>query len=71
MRNDIPPESILFAVNVDMDTWTTEMACLKTFLPNAGFGNKSDGLSWCRQHTSGITIPQIYLKVKGVFTGGH
>ena len=36
-----------------------------------GWGLQTDIMSYLEQHINGCTNPQFYLKVKGVWTGGH
>lgn len=48
LENLFNVEDILFAVNVDMDSWEEENNTLKQFLPQIAFGSKDDGLSYLR-----------------------
>jgi hypothetical protein len=64
-------DSILFAVNVDMGKWIKEANTLRELFPEISFGSSQDGLAYLRQHTLGITMPQVYLTVADVYTGGH
>ncbi|KRX00818.1 hypothetical protein PPERSA_01997 [Pseudocohnilembus persalinus] len=66
---------VVFAVNIDTyvdKSWQDEIQefylGIDKFLKPC---SEYDVLSYCRQHSLGITSPQIYLKVPGVWTGGH
>lgn len=39
--------------------------------PLLNFGSKYDVLAYVRRHIHGMTSPQLYLKVKHAWTGGH
>jgi hypothetical protein len=66
------PKRVKFAVNVDINSWTDIMEDLQKKIPSALlFKSNDDILSFLRQEIEGITIPQIYLKVAGCWTGGH
>ncbi|KAL4487904.1 hypothetical protein ABPG72_022764 [Tetrahymena utriculariae] len=65
---------VMFAVNIDMDdfNWQTENMRLRSGLPHYLLNKgKHDILSYHRQNVMGCTQPQMYLKVAGVWTGGH
>ncbi|KAL4469446.1 hypothetical protein ABPG74_004699 [Tetrahymena malaccensis] len=65
---------VMFAVNIDMDdlNWQTENMRLRSGLPHYLLNKgKHDVLSYHRQNVMGCTQPQMYLKVAGVWTGGH
>ncbi|CAD8159559.1 unnamed protein product [Paramecium pentaurelia] len=62
-------DKVLFAVNVDMDNWDEETGQLYEYMPQSLL--KYDGLVYMRQFCLGVNIPQIYIKTKGVWTGGH
>ena len=66
------PKRVKFAVNVDINSWTDIMEDLEAKIPSPLlFKSNDDILSFLRQEIEGITIPQIYLKVAGCWTGGH
>lgn len=63
---------IKFAVNIDIGQWHDEIDELRKKLPSVVlWGSKDDTLRYSRQHICGMTLPQLYLKVKGCWTGGH
>ena len=70
----IPPNRVKFCVNVDMDgpSWRQERTKLMSYLPKwlACCGGE-DVLRFMRQPIKGMSTPQLYLKVPGVWTGGH
>ncbi|CAD8163341.1 unnamed protein product [Paramecium octaurelia] len=68
-HTEYSPDKVLFAVNVDMDNWDEETGQLYEYMPQSLL--KYDGLVYMRQFCLGVNIPQIYLKTKGVWTGGH
>jgi hypothetical protein len=66
------PKRVKFAVNVDINSWGDIMEDLELKLPSQLlFKSEDDILSFLRQDIEGVTIPQIYLKVAGCWTGGH
>lgn len=66
------PKRVKFAVNVDINSWNDIMEDLEAKIPTPLlFKSNDDILSLLRQEIEGITIPQIYLKVAGCWTGGH
>ncbi len=72
--SDLPvnQDKVYFAVNVDMDKIITPVEEIKNKLfPEITFGSYYDALSYVQDHIRGMTIPQYYLKEKGVWTGGH
>ncbi|CAD8065836.1 unnamed protein product [Paramecium primaurelia] len=62
-------DKVLFAVNIDMDNWDDETGQLYEYMPQSLL--KYDRLVYMRQFCLGVNIPQIYIKTKGVWTGGH
>lgn len=66
------PSEVKFAVNVDIGTWEEMTTELEAKIPSVLMCKGSrDMLRLLRQEIEGITIPQIYLKVAGCWTGGH
>lgn len=66
------PETTEFCVNVSIETWNDVMKDLENKIPKQIlFKSEYDSMSFLRQEIEGITIPQIYLKVAGCWTGGH
>jgi hypothetical protein len=65
-------EFIHFAVNIDFGNWKSEVDTLRKCLPaEILWCSEFDCLKYLRQHIMGMTLPQLYLKVKGCWTGGH
>ena len=63
---------IKYAVNVDLDDYEEIRKEIEQMLdPLIMCGSKYDLLSYLRQNINGMTCGQMYLKVKGVWTGGH
>lgn len=63
---------IRFAVNVDIGNWKEEIDELRKYLPSEVLWcSKDDSLQYLRQHILGMTLPQLYLKINGCWTGGH
>lgn len=61
-----------FGVNVDIGTWQRHIDELLEKLPKClNFGSEEDTLRYIRLHVNGMTLPQIYLKVTGCWTGAH
>ena len=55
-----------------MLNWEAELEYLKENLPEKLLPcTKYDILSYCRNLIPGVNVPQIYVKVKGCWTGGH
>jgi len=64
--------NIKFAVNIDIGDWKPHMDELVSKFPEEIlFGSTKDSLQYVRSHIYGMTLPQIYIKVKGSWTGGH
>lgn len=63
---------IKFGVNLDIGHWEDHMNELVAKLPEELLCcSLKDSLQYVRQHILGMTLPQMYLKVKGAWTGGH
>lgn len=63
---------IKFGVNLDIDKWSEQIDELVGKLPEELMCcSPKDSLQYVRQLIHGVTQPQIYLKVKGSWTGGH
>lgn len=61
-----------FAVNIDIDSWQPQVDELRKKLPRRLlWGTDDDALEDVRQHIKGMTLPQVYMKTKGCWTGGH
>lgn len=64
--------TVKFAVNIDIGNWEKEIDELRKVLPaNVLWNSNEDALKYLRQNILGMTLPQLYLKVKGCWTGGH
>lgn len=63
---------IRFCCNVDIRNWTQHMDALKRHIPAwMQFQSSNDILGRLRQDVEGMNSPQVYMKVPGVWTGGH
>lgn len=73
MNNTKPSKGLIkFAVNIDFGQWKEEIDELRKKLPSKVlWGSKDDPLRYSRQHILGMTLPQLYLKINGCWTGGH
>lgn len=73
MQDLQPPTAFVeFAVNIDIDSWRPQVDELRRKLPKRLlWGTDDDALEDVRQHIKGMTLPQIYIKTKGCWTGGH
>ena len=76
MRKDIDAGPgtgpVAFAVNIDIGEWQRQIDELQAKVPVCmAFGGADDCLSYIRLHVNGMTLPQIYLKVTGCWTGAH
>ena len=60
-----------FCVNVDIGTWKDQMDELKKVPKEFMCLSEHDMLRYAKVDILGVTAPQIYLKVKGNWTGGH
>jgi hypothetical protein len=64
--------SVEFGINIDIGKWTEQMNELRRIMPKRlVFGSQLDALDYVRAHVYGMTLPQIYLKVTGCWTGAH
>lgn len=62
----------LFAANVDMHKMKPQLDALEGMLPSyLRWGGEYDALHFMKQHVHGVSMPQLYLKAKGCWTGGH
>ena len=63
---------IKFAVNLDIGNFKDQMLELYRKVPSWLFCNQQDDIQgYLRKHIPGMSVPQIYLKVAGCWTGGH
>jgi histone demethylase len=63
---------IKFGVNIDIGEWSEQIDELVAKVPEEFlFCSLKDSLQYVRNHVLGMTQPQIYIKVKGSWTGGH
>lgn len=61
-----------FAVNVDIGAWSEQIDQFQAKLPEyLLFGSAFDSLNHLRLHINGMSLPQLYLKVAGSWTGAH
>lgn len=64
--------NIKFAVNIDIGEWKPQIDELVAKFPEEMlFCSLKDSLQYVRSHILGMTLPQMYIKVKGSWTGGH
>lgn len=69
--NYSPNQNVQFAVNIDIEEWHQELSEIRKLPEWLLWQSKRDGLSYLIQSVKGMTSPQVYMKVKGVWTGGH
>jgi hypothetical protein len=63
---------ISFAVNIDIGNWEAHINELVSKIPDEFlFCSRMDTLQYVRRHILGMSQPQLYIKVKGAWTGGH
>ncbi len=63
---------VYYGVNVELSDYPKLYDELENQIhPLLLFGSSYDALAYVRQHIKGMTIPQMYIKVKDVWTGGH
>lgn len=63
---------IKYAVNIDLDQFEDIQSELESKIdPLIMCRSNNDLLSYLRQGINGMSCAQMYLKVKGVWTGGH
>lgn len=72
MENGPGTGPVPFGVNIDIGEWQRQIDELQAKMPvSLSFGGSDDSLSYIRLHVNGMTLPQIYLKVTGCWTGAH
>ena len=65
-------EKIRFAVNLDIGNFPEQLFELYSKVPHSIYCNRDEDLQgYLRKHIPGMSVPQIYLKVAGCWTGGH
>ena len=65
-------DKIKFAVNLDIGNFPEQLTELHQQVPSWLYCNKPEDLQgMLRKHIPGMSVPQIYLKVAGCWTGGH
>lgn len=65
-------KKIKFAVNLDIGNFRDQLLELYNKVPQWLFCNReADVQTYLRRHIPGMSVPQIYLKVAGCWTGGH
>jgi hypothetical protein len=65
-------KNVDYGVNIELTDYPELQKELETHVhPLLLFGSEYDALKYVRQHINGMTIPQMYIKVKDVWTGGH
>lgn len=63
---------VIFGTNIDIGDWTEYMDMLRSGFPSFLWcQGESDVLRLLRQTVEGMSSPQIYVKMPGVWTGGH
>jgi hypothetical protein len=63
---------VKFCTNMDIRGWAQHMAALQRCMPAWMLCQSQwDLLRLIRQPVEGMTSPQVYIKVPGVWTGGH
>ena len=63
---------VRFCSNMDVSGWTAHMAALRECIPSwLMCRSRHDLLRLLRQNIEGMSSPQVYIKVPGVWTGGH
>lgn len=71
-KSDNNDRYIRFGVNIDFGNWNEEVDELRKHLPSKVLWcSKEDSLSYLRQHILGMSLPQLYMKIPGCWTGGH
>jgi hypothetical protein len=72
LKEETMDERIKFAVNLDIGNFPDQLLELYTKVPSWLYCNREEDLqSFLRRHIPGMSVPQIYLKVAGCWTGGH
>jgi hypothetical protein len=63
---------IKFCCNLDISSWSKHIRSLKKHIPHwMLFQSPADILARLRRSVEGMNTPQVYMKVPGVWTGGH
>ena len=71
-KSQFPQNNVDFCVNVDIGAWDEQMKELKKKIPEEFMCmSKHDILRFSRVNVLGVNTPQVYLKVRGNWTGGH
>ncbi|OMJ78915.1 hypothetical protein SteCoe_21185 [Stentor coeruleus] len=71
-KSDNNDQYIRFGVNIDFGNWNEEVDELRKCLPSKILWcSKEDSLDYLRQHILGMSLPQLYMKIQGCWTGGH
>lgn len=66
------PDRIKYGVNFDaIEVKEIYDALEKKIHPLLNFGSDYDALAYVRRHIHGVSTPQLYLKVRDAWTGGH
>lgn len=64
--------TVLYASNIDISSWTTQLQELQRCLPaSLCFQTSKDALRLTRVHISGMTLPQLYLAPACSWIGVH
>ena len=72
MDKDGLDQKIKFAVNLDIGNFKEQLKELHDKVPADVYCNRGNDLQGLlRKHIPGMSVPQIYLKVAGCWTGGH
>ena len=71
-KSTFPKKNVDFCVNVDIGSWDEQMKEFSDKIPPSFMCmSKYDILKFARVNVLGVNTPQIYLKVRGNWTGGH
>ncbi len=71
-KMNLNKNSVYYGVNIDISKYPELYNDLESCInPIINFGSTYDSLSYVREHIPGMTIPQMYIKVPNVWTGGH
>lgn len=71
-KNTINPSLVYYGVNIPVEQYQELYKDLENNInPLINFGSEHDMLSYVREHIPGMTMPQMYIKVPSVWTGGH
>ena len=71
--SEIVSGSVRFCSNLDFNSqWANHLQALQQVIPSYLMcSSEKDLLSYTRKSIHGMTVPQLYIKVPGVWTGGH